>query len=245
MEWEGGHQVLPGLSLELRTTMEEIVRGHKHRGGPGQNKPPAGDTGKLNREIRTEVEEVARRMGPEIGVEGIVLFGSVARGKADWVSDADLAVVGTAEACAGAPKALGKAIKSIYAEILRIKPEADLEEMRNWGDVRREALETGILVWGKLPPEVETVLRETPRPMPISEINWRQGTQGSNTGHAVREWSELQEQETDREAMRCLTGRSSAVAANLFVRNALLYRGYYATHEQDLKRLLNRGGTEK
>ena len=199
----------------------------------------------LSREIRTAVLAAAQEIGPASGVDTIILFGSVHRGKADRISDVDFAVVGTADACEHARKALGDAVEDRYVETIEVYPERDLEDMARWGDIRREALRTGERLWGTPGPEVQAVLDRPALRMPTREVGWRQKLQARRAAAALRDWGELWTEREEIDEYRTFAGQSSALAVDLFVKNALLYRGYHGAHEHDLEGLLAREGAAK
>ena len=102
----------------------------------------------------------SREIGPQTGIEAVVLFGSVQQGTAHARSDCDLAVIERTEQCSEARRRLEEAEGEAEFNVIEVNPEKQERDLRQWGSVAREALTCGEVIWGEKNKELEQMLSE-------------------------------------------------------------------------------------
>lgn len=103
-------------------------------------------------EMRETAEEYAERVGQIDGVKSCILFGSVARGTADFESDIDILVLVGDESVEDEVDVITDRFNS--EKSVRIMPDvlekSRFEEMKNYGeDFAEEIKREGIVLWGE------------------------------------------------------------------------------------------------
>ena len=187
--------------------------------------------------LRRGAERGAARAAALPGVHSVVLFGSVAYGRADEWSDVDIALIAD-ERCEGAEEAFREEVPDAEVQVVWMTPGNGYAGAGETGGLGREAVRLGDVLEddGKLA-EVWEMTRYT-KTADEEEVADRQKTAFTFVATAVRTWREHRD-DPGGGNLRSL-GRNTSDAGEILMKNGLGYRGMFAAAVHDIRELVER-----
>lgn len=170
------------------------------------------------------------------GVHSVVLFGSVACGRADEWSDVDVALIAD-ERCEGAEEALREEIRDAEVQVVWMTPGNGYAGAGETGGLGREAVRLGDVLEddGRLA-EVYEMTRYT-KTADEGQVAERQKVALDSVNGALQGWRSYR-RTPDGGNLRVL-GKRTSDAGEFLMKNGLGYRGLFAAGTHDLQDLVD------
>lgn len=191
--------------------------------------------------LRRGAARAAARAAALPGVHSVVLFGSVACGRADEWSDVDVALIAeepSEETAEAARRAFRDEIRDADAQIVWMTPGNGYAGAGETGGLGREAVRLGVLLEDDgAYTEVYGMTRYT-RTADERHVAERQSTVLTLVEGAVRTWR-AHRSAADGRKLRAL-GKTTSDAGEILMKNGLGYRGMFAARTHDVLELVKK-----